>query len=207
MRDQRSFRGSLYNISKLLDTPAMLDWIQWILSLGKQCNKKWLRKLMKPNDQDFVLDVGCGTGRYAEIFNCIYFGVDSNKDYISFARKKHKGRFLTMDATSLAFPDSMFQYIFGVGLLHHMGDDEVTRAIREMKRVCRPGGRIVIIEPIYPTNKLNIIGYVLCRFDRGRFVRRPKDLMRILSADSSSFNYTIEKCFPFEDILISGVNN
>ena len=197
----------MFNISKLLNTPAMLDWIQWALSLGKQCNKKWLEERMKSNAQDLVLDVDCGTGRYAEIFNCSYFGIDSNKDHISSARKKHKGRFLTMDATSLAFPDNMFHYIFVVGLLHHMSDDEGTRAIREIKRLCRPGGGIVIIEPIHPANKFNIVGYIFCRFDRGRFMRHLKDLARILPTDSSSFSYTIGRCFPFEDIIfVSEVN-
>lgn len=197
----------MLNISKLLDTPVMLDWIQKGLTLGKDCNRQWLERTMKPAAEDFVLDVGCGTGRYADIFHCNYFGIDSSKSNVDYAQKKHKRGLSVMDASRLAFRDNMFHYAFVVGVFHHMDNDTATHAIREIKRVCRPGGTIVIIEPIYPTNKLNIIGYILSRLDRGKFIRRPKDLVSILSSASCSFSYTLQKCFPFEDILISGASN
>lgn len=189
--------------TNLLDRPTLLDKRQWLLSLGSQLNKEWLLKLIKPDVQDFVLDVGCGTGRYAEIFDCNYFGVDTNRKYIGYAREKHKGTFLTMNATNLAFPDSMFHYIFSVGLLHNMSDKNVANTLREMKRVSRPGGKVVIIEAVYPTNRANIIGYFLLRMDPGRFARNFKDLMRILSAHFSSFDHTLERSFPYEVAIVT----
>jgi SAM-dependent methyltransferase len=196
--------GIKAGISKLLNSPAMLNRIQWVVSLGKQCNKEWLREAMKPNIQDSVLDVGCGTGRYADLFNCNYTGIDSNPEYIAYAQKAHKGKFLSMEANQLEFPDSTFHYVFCVGLLHHMNDNMAAVTFKEMKRVCRAGGRIVILEPIYPTNKLNIFGYIICRCDRGKFIRYVNDLAHILSnTNCSGLNQVVKKSFPFEDAVFT----
>ncbi|MBN1161503.1 MAG: class I SAM-dependent methyltransferase [Dehalococcoidales bacterium] len=186
---------------KILDRPALLDFRQWLFSLGRQGNNRWLNELIKPDAEDNILDVGCGTGRYSEIFNCNYYGIDSNEEYINYARKKHRGDFQAMDASHLEFPDDMFKYVFSIGVLHHISDENAIRAIREMKRVCRPDGKILIIEAIYPTRKLNIIGYLLFRFDPGKFTRHLDELVKILSDGNSSPDFILNKGFPYESII------
>jgi SAM-dependent methyltransferase len=53
--------------------------------------------------------------------------------------------FYKMDAHALEFDDGSFDIVFGVAILHHL---EFARAMREIHRVLRPGGRIVFVEPL-----------------------------------------------------------
>jgi ubiquinone/menaquinone biosynthesis C-methylase UbiE len=190
-------------VLRYLDRPALLDFRQKLFSLGRQTNKQWLTRLIKPSASEFVLDVGCGTGRYAELFDCAYYGIDTNSDYISYAGKKHKGTFQVMNASSLKFPDKMFHHVFSVGLLHNMSDDNVTKTLEEMKRICIPGGTIVIIEAVYPTNKVNVIGYVLLRLDPGHFARHLDQLTGLVSKSLPQFKHTLVKGFPYEAAVLS----
>lgn len=50
-----------------------------------------------------------------------------------------------MDAETLEFPDGSFDRICGVGIIHHL---DMERALREIRRVLRPGGRAVFHEPL-----------------------------------------------------------
>src|SRR5205807_1094253 len=54
--------------------------------------------------------------------------------------------FLVDDAHATTFPDDSFDLIVGVAILHHL-DLEV--ALREIRRVLRPGGRAVFLEPLW----------------------------------------------------------
>lgn len=53
--------------------------------------------------------------------------------------------FCNMDAHELDFPDQTFDLIFGTAILHHL---DLARAMREIHRVLRPGGKIVFVEPL-----------------------------------------------------------
>ena len=197
-------------LNKLLGKPTIYNMSQSAVTLGKDPIVKWLRKMVSPGREDLVLDVGCGTGKYSEVFQCNYFGIDCSPEYIDYARKYHKGNFSVMDASCLEFPDKMFNYIMIVGVLHHLPDNKVAGIISEIKRVCKQGGRIIIMEPVYPTSKFNIVGYLLRRLDRGKYIRKPEQLAGMFSSFSSSEHtiekYFLEKYFPLELILLSATN-
>ena len=53
--------------------------------------------------------------------------------------------FRNMDAHDLQFADGSFDMVFGVGILHHL---EFARAMREIHRVLRAGGKILFVEPL-----------------------------------------------------------
>jgi SAM-dependent methyltransferase len=53
--------------------------------------------------------------------------------------------FYNMDAHDLDFADASFDLVFGVAILHHL---EFARAMREIHRVLRQGGKIVFVEPL-----------------------------------------------------------
>lgn len=53
--------------------------------------------------------------------------------------------FHIMDAHELAFPNNSFDVVFGFGILHHL---DYERALDEIKRVLRPGGRMIFNEPL-----------------------------------------------------------
>ena len=100
---------------------------------------------------DRVLEVGVGTGINAALYprDCTVTGVDFSTPMLEKARKRiaHKGvrnmRLLEMDAADLKFADNSFDIVYAPYVISVVADP-VTVA-REMYRVCKPGGRIVIL--------------------------------------------------------------
>lgn len=96
-----------------------------------------------------VLDVGCGPGVMAQEIvdrGCTFFGVDPSQKMLEICRRQFatdaRMQFLRGDATSLAFADEAFDAVLCMGVIDAVPDRR--QAIREMLRVLRPGGTLVI---------------------------------------------------------------
>jgi SAM-dependent methyltransferase len=98
-----------------------------------------------------VLEIGCGLGtdgaQFAEA-GADYTGVDLTDAAVELARKRFElfdlsGKFRRADAENLDFADDSFDLIYSHGVLHHTPDTE--KAIREIHRVVRPGGRAIVM--------------------------------------------------------------
>jgi ubiquinone/menaquinone biosynthesis C-methylase UbiE len=98
-----------------------------------------------------VLDVGCGQGidvaRYAA-GGASATGVDLTERHLELARRllEHRGleaRLVQGDAEGLPFADASFDGASSNGVLHHTPD--MLAALREIRRVLRPGGRATVI--------------------------------------------------------------
>ena len=96
-----------------------------------------------------ILDVGAGKGRFAKAIKELYpsnnihvYATDLSEKMLSFVPKYIHTAQATV--TSLPFQSNMFDVIFAVEVLEHVPIYE--QAIVEMKRVLKPGGRIVIID-------------------------------------------------------------
>jgi ubiquinone/menaquinone biosynthesis C-methylase UbiE len=106
-----------------------------------------------------VLEIGCGLGTDGAQFakaGAIYTGVDLTDAAVDLARKRFElfnlpGEFRTADAENLDFPDNTFDLVYSHGVLHHTPDTE--RAVREVHRVLKPGGRAVVM--LYHRNSYN----------------------------------------------------
>src|SRR4026209_1565515 len=98
-----------------------------------------------------VLEIGCGLGTDGAQFakaGADYTGVDLTEAAIELARKRFtlsglKGTFQVADAENLDFASDTFDLVYSHGVLHHTPDTQ--RAVNEVWRVLRPGGRAVIM--------------------------------------------------------------
>lgn len=102
-------------------------------------------ELAAPKAGEKVLDVGVGTGIFAlELLRhgVDLVGIDISEKMLDAARSKGVGNVRLGDAVSLDFPAESFDLVISITALEFIGDYE--KAISEMMRVCRKGGRVVV---------------------------------------------------------------
>ena len=107
---------------------------------------------LAPRDTDHVLDAGCGAGSLTraiagKVSQGFAVGLDREPRYLDHARRRAASeglanvRFEVGDVTHLPFGNASFDLAWSKHLLQWVPDRE--RAIRELVRVVRPGGRVV----------------------------------------------------------------
>ena len=98
-----------------------------------------------------ILEVGAGTGTSFPAYptHCEITGVDLAPDMLARARQKIEEngwshlKVMEMNALDLQFPDNSFDYVMAFHVVTVVPDP--VRMIAEAKRVCKPGGKIVIV--------------------------------------------------------------
>jgi SAM-dependent methyltransferase len=92
-----------------------------------------------------VLDVGCGPGRVAAILRdtgVTDFGLDTAAGLLREAHSHASGQYVQADARALPIADARFDRVLSLNALYHVSDWQ--QALRELRRVVRPGGRVVL---------------------------------------------------------------
>ncbi len=108
-----------------------------------------------------VLDVGCGAGNsYARLIVervASYTGVDASAAAVELARSAGLDAIVIDDAASLPFPDDSFDLAICIEVLEHLFAPH--RAAAEIRRVLRPGGRLVASTPnsLYWRQRLDLL--------------------------------------------------
>jgi len=109
---------------------------------------------------DRILEVGVGTGINLALYprDCSITGIDLSDSMLekAYERIAKNGlrhvRVLQMDASALTFPDDSFDIVYAPYLVSVVPDP--IQVAREMRRVCRPGGRIVILNHFRSANPI-----------------------------------------------------
>jgi len=113
---------------------------------------------IKPEDR--ILEVGIGTGINAPLYprNCHVTGVDFSASMLEKARERveRKGlrnvQLFEMDAANLSFPDNSFDIVYAPYVISVVPDP--VQVVREMRRVCRPGGKFIVLNHFRSPNRL-----------------------------------------------------
>jgi SAM-dependent methyltransferase len=146
---------TIFEFARVDDAVDPGHFVSYLDGVGRdlQAVKELPYRALDVSDGDVVLDVGCGPGddvrRLAALAGARgrVVGIDNSNAMIDEARRRAANsglsvEFRTGDAHRLELPDGGFDAVRAERVLQHLGDPET--ALRELTRVTRPGGRIVI---------------------------------------------------------------
>ncbi len=132
------------------------DFLNRVLSCG--IDRRWRQQVvrtLKPDKDAEILDICTGTGDLALDFwrrrDVRVTGCDFCEEMLEIGRKKaakcgaqEKVQFCFADAMNLPFPDAAYDYVTVAFGLRNIEDTQ--RGLAEMVRVCRPGGKVAVLE-------------------------------------------------------------
>jgi ubiquinone/menaquinone biosynthesis C-methylase UbiE len=141
--EPRSFPGVVYDSENY----AMLNRP---IETGRHAKR--IMRYLTPRGSERLLEVGCGRGwltqRMQERCPGTY-GVDVNPRSIAHGVAANLS---VMDAVDLHFDDEQFDHVYSFHAIEHIVD--AAAALREMRRVLAPGGRILLVYPAEPIRGL-----------------------------------------------------
>ncbi len=145
-----------------------------IVKYEQTVRAQMVMSLLDPKQNEFILDVGCGSGRDIVTLaqkKCRCIGFDVSKNMIEEARKELLKNNISDvelkigDVINLDFSNEMFDKVFASEVLEHVPD--CNKAVSEMSRVLKPGGALVITTPnrysMYGFDRYVILGKMLKR--------------------------------------------
>jgi 2-polyprenyl-3-methyl-5-hydroxy-6-metoxy-1,4-benzoquinol methylase len=108
-----------------------------------------------------ILDLGCGSGIYFNLFKQYATdvdGIDVSEQSVMLCREKGYRLVKLADAVALPFPDESFDYVFTSEVLEHVEDH--TTMLKEIQRVLKPNGILLLTTTCYSTSIFQLIsGY------------------------------------------------
>lgn len=143
---------------------AVLHWARrydlmvWLLTLGREpVFRERVVSLARLTPGEAILDVGCGTGTLAIAAKRLVGptgtaqGIDASPEMIARARKKAKKSGVEVEFThavaeALPFQDARFDVVLTSMVVHHLPRDMREQCFREMRRVLKPGGRLLAVD-------------------------------------------------------------
>lgn len=161
----------------VFSSAAVYDWFQDLLG-ADQIRRELARDFIRATPGMRVVDVGCGTAGILAYLpqDIVYYGFDVSQPYIDAATRRfgvrgnfHCGYFDDVQAARLS---GSIDVVLGLGILHHLEDDEAKAVFNLARRVLRHGGRTLTMDPVYVDGQGTIAKYLIDN-DRGQNVRTP----------------------------------
>jgi SAM-dependent methyltransferase len=168
----------------LFDNASLYKLFQY--SISRRNTLKVMREeILKPDGVQDVLDFGCGIGYHSlEFPSANYLGIEPLQSCINKAHElfnESNRRFILGDHITLKeIPDSSFDLIIAIGVLHHINDDIVSEFLEESRRILRKGGRLTTFDPVLHKDQSTISRWVV-KQDRGKWVRSEAEYSKLLT--------------------------
>jgi ubiquinone/menaquinone biosynthesis C-methylase UbiE len=114
-------------------------------------------RLARIESGESVLDVGCGTGTLAIAAKQqigpkgSVYGIDASPEMVDRATRKARKAgvevlFKNAGAEALPFPDAQFDVVLSTVMLHHLPKNGRRQCAAEIRRVLKPGGRVLVVD-------------------------------------------------------------
>tara|TARA_B100001027_G_scaffold210716_1_gene178159 strand:- start:209 stop:832 length:624 start_codon:yes stop_codon:yes gene_type:complete len=158
------------------------DLVNAVLTLG--FDKSWREKATSNLTKNSVLDLGSGTGAaYEQLINFETTAVDPDKKMLELNRFENK---VLGSAENIPFEDNSFDNVFCSFVWRNVLD--TNKALHEVYRVLRPGGKFVLLDMTRPKNLflrmlhkigtftvLHFIGLITFNLKEYRFLNKSLD--------------------------------
>ena len=133
-------------------TPLYDPLLKWIMR--EETFKRRLTSQTNIQPGMTVLDLGCGTGTLTLMIkrahpNAHVTGLDGDSQVLDIARDKSRGVNIQWDeglASSLPYPDSVFDRVVTSLVIHHLVTDDKRLAFKEIYRVLKPHGELHLVD-------------------------------------------------------------
>ena len=115
------------------------------------------------------LDIGCRDGRYTKYLKGLELtSIDIDPRDMEKLKAEGHGKFIVADVQQMPFPGNSFDFVLFSEVLEHVPDQK--KALKEIARVLRPGGKVLITTPSarYPAT------WDFSNWLRGLLGRQPK---------------------------------
>jgi demethylmenaquinone methyltransferase/2-methoxy-6-polyprenyl-1,4-benzoquinol methylase len=163
-------------------------------NLDRLWRRKAISRFFRPSHLH-ILDACCGTGELTELLRQklspggSVIGVDFCDEMLEIARNRHRDvknvRYELANIQHLEFPDAHFDAVYNCFSLRNLGD--IPAAMREMCRVIKPGGQLLIIDITLPHSPV-LLWYLMYMIPFiGRLFHGNKEPYSYLSASIRHF--------------------
>jgi len=156
-----SFASGFAGVDAAGDANSFVTYLDLIHSMPffKDCKRRSYEE-MRIRPGSAVLEIGCGNGVDANVLAGMagaggnVIGIDVSRTMLASARGKSTAGhpspgYVMADAAHLAFADNSFDAVRTDRVLQHTKD--IFAVVKEMARVTRPAGRVVVFEPDWET--------------------------------------------------------
>lgn len=161
------------------------------------------------DSKGLILDVGCGPLLTTSLPKGRLIGLDINFEYLRHypfgkeisapIKEENSGQHCAVNGSAyeLPFKSGVFDECRSFGLLHHLPDSSTISAIKEMVRCVRSGGKVVIIDNVWPHKSyIRPLAWLIRKLDRGKWIRHQATLGQLAEEATGSvlqsrrFTYT-----------------
>ncbi len=172
------------------------DLLNRVLSFGT--DRSWRRRavaLARMDEPGGAVDVGAGTGdltfalERASASGSLVIAADLSAGMLAVARRRGRVRAVLANAERLPFPSASLDRVISGFTVRNIGQLDV--ALREFRRVLRPGGRCVILELSHPRGPLFPGLY------RFYFEALAPRIARLFGGDAEAYRYLPRSLRPF----------
>ena len=120
-----------------------------------------------------MLDAGCGTGSLMKKLKGFgeIWGIDASSEACKLAKKNGLKKVLQASVEKIPFKDSTFDAVISIDVLYHKGVKSDLKALKEFKRVLKPGGILIVKNPAHNWLRGNhdLIIHTKRRYSKGEF--------------------------------------
>lgn len=152
------------------------------------------------------MDFGSGTGANCSMFTpARYLGIDPDSERVEYARKTYPDyMFQVFKNDQIPAEDKTVDYVVIIAVLHHIPSENILTYLQEFRRILKPNGKIIAMEPYFCDAKPWCNRFMEW-YDNGRYIRNEEGYLRLF-ADNQFHCQVLKKfrkCFFYHELFFS----